>query len=220
MLAIKSGAPIWNKNSILIVIQKVYQDQILIQKVPDDGDCYFHSIGVNTNETAKQVREKIAKEIVMGSDYEINIISECKGKRLYDVFKNEIQTLSQIVRIMCNENKGKDCEECLWGSSTFNGIVQDIYQRPVVVFEIDPHDLYIEDQEQVVTVDRIKFKDVKNRKLFEKIYNRLLNDQDNQQELEFQITNPKFRVILNQSSLIDPIGLLFHISHYNAFILK
>lgn len=217
LLAIKSNAPIWNKNSILHLIQKIYQNQIWIQKVPEDGDCYFHSIGVSTNQSAKQVRDNIANVILDGSDDESIIIGECKNKPLYQSYQEKISKLSDLIRIMC-DNKGKDCNDCLWGSSSFNHLVQDIYQRPVIVIEIEPNDFYPK-KSVFRSFEKIKWKNMESQNLFQNIYERFLLDDDST-TLKFDLTPPTFRVLLQDDDLQNPIGLIFHLAHYNAFILK
>ncbi|HKZ39685.1 MAG TPA: hypothetical protein VJ044_01915, partial [Candidatus Hodarchaeales archaeon] len=115
--------------------------QLIIQRVADDGDCYYSSVGLINDRSPLQVRYDLAEGFAQMSPQEqattVNMaVGECPEHlelgRLYAENRSfVIQQFPEILQTPCGQGR-QDCGECLWGGNFLDEIVHLVYQLPVI----------------------------------------------------------------------------------------
>lgn len=140
------GALVATPQDVYYYFESVFP-HLQIQRVADDGDCYYSAIGLHDNRDSTQVRADLAggfTQLSPGDQTTIvrNSIGECpQHKQLgidYARNRNEVvRRFPDILQIQCNQGK-QDCGECLWGGNFLDEVVYLVYRTPVISVGISP----------------------------------------------------------------------------------
>ena len=129
---------IYEPNEFLMkdVLELIYP-KLVVEDVPEDGDCYFHAVGLNMDKTAQEVRNLIADNI--NPDLDIaNFMSgysnEQKLKMLFLQDKEEFKNVFSDILRRCCHFQGKDGEDCFWGGDDLDPILTKIISTPIHSF--------------------------------------------------------------------------------------
>jgi hypothetical protein len=129
---------VYEPNEFLLkdILELLYT-QFVVEDVPEDGDCYFHSIGLNIDKSAQEVRNIIADHI--NPDLDIPIFmsgypNDKQLKMLYLKDKEEFKNIfSDVIRKCCNF-QGRDGDDCFWGGDDLDPILAKIFSTSIHSF--------------------------------------------------------------------------------------
>ena len=132
-----------------------------IQKIPDDGDCYYSSVGKSMGLNSLKVRQDLAVGFAQLSSDDKGItvdgsIFTCPDNAglglMYKQDRNKlIQDFPKILTEKCGEGK-MDCYECVWGGSFLDEITLMVYKAPVISIAILPGS---EDKQHKISIKSI-----------------------------------------------------------------
>jgi hypothetical protein len=128
------------KNDYLLVLNLSFPHS-KITAVPDDGNCYYWSVGANIGKVDQEIRDDMAVELgsMDPSDYESivsNSLQTCPGNSTYaKAYKaNKAKFLKEyldLIKIPCGPDM-LDCNDCIWGGNHFDSVMVDMYKVPVL----------------------------------------------------------------------------------------
>ncbi len=129
---------IYEPNEFLMkdILELMYT-QLVVEDVPEDGDCYFHAVGLNLDKTAQEVRNLLADHI--NPDLDIaNFMSgypnDKKLKMLYLNDKEEFKNIFCDILRKCCHFQGIDGENCFWGGDDLDPVLTKILSTPIHSF--------------------------------------------------------------------------------------
>jgi hypothetical protein len=129
---------IYEPNEFLLkdILELIYP-HLVVEDTPEDGDCYFHAIGMNVDKTAQEVRNILSDQIVPDIDIPILMSgynNETLLKRLYLTQPDEFKSnFCQILK-QCSNYKGVDGVNCFWGGDDFDPILSKIFDNSICSF--------------------------------------------------------------------------------------
>ena len=142
LLSASLGSITLPTESISYIIGDVFPHLKVVQK-PDEGNCYFCSIGHNLNLSSQEVRNILSDEISKSSDlkYIVNrYVSGCATgvlPQLYERNPNQfMQEFPTLLRKECRSGD-QDCNDCVWGGNEYDSYIASVFSLPVVAIQIE-----------------------------------------------------------------------------------
>lgn len=128
--------------SVSYIIGDIFPHLRTVQK-PDEGNCYFCSIGHNLNLSSQEVRNILSTEINKSSDLEYLVkqyVSGCATgvfSQLYDRDPDRfVQGFPTLLKQECKLGD-QDCNDCVWGGNEYDSYVASVFSLPVVAIQVE-----------------------------------------------------------------------------------